>query len=115
MPGASEVVAEDPVVVYFEMEPGNGVGTHTDSEEELLLVIEGHVSVTIDDDEGDLAADETAVVPRKSPHSVRNVGNETAAVIGFFPKGEVHHAFDQPVMPYGTREFVPKHEPESAE
>lgn len=78
MPGASEVVAEDSVVVYFEMEPGNGVGTHTDSEEELLLVIEGHVSVTVDDGEGDLAADEMAVVPRKAPHSVRNVGNETA-------------------------------------
>ena len=112
-PGASEAVAEDCVVVYFELKPGKRLGTHVDSEEELLLVTEGTVTVTVGTDAGTLSAGEMAVVPRKKPHSVRNIGDEKAAVVGFFPEGEVYHEFDEPVMPFDTREFVTKPEASS--
>jgi quercetin dioxygenase-like cupin family protein len=112
-PGASEVVAEDFVVVYFELDPGKRLGTHIDSEEEILLVMKGSVTVAVGDDEGTLSAGEMVVVPQKEPHSVRNTGDEPAAVVGFFPEGEVHHEFDEPVMPFGTREFVTKPEASS--
>ena len=111
-PGTSEVAAEEFVVVYFEIDPGKRVGTHTDSEEEILLVLDGAVRVTVEDDEGELASGEMTVVPAKSPHGVRNIGEETAAVVGFFPEVEVKHVFDEPVMPYETREFVSKDERE---
>lgn len=111
-PGTSDVAAEDFVAVYFELEPGKRLGTHTDSEEEILLVLEGTVAASVGDDEGELAAGELAVVPAHSPHSVRNVGDGTAAVLGVFPSGVVRHEFDRPVMPYETREFVSKAEPE---
>ena len=111
-PGTSDVAAEDFVAVYFEVEPGKRVGTHTDSEEEILLVLEGTVAVSVEDDEGELESGEMAVVPPKAPHSVRNAGDETAAVLGLFPAGEVHHEFDQPVMPFEMREFVSKDETE---
>ena len=34
-------------VVYFEIEPGYRLGTHTDSAEEILLVLEGEVEVSL--------------------------------------------------------------------
>lgn len=111
-PGTSDVAAEDFVAVYFEVEPGKRVGTHTDSEEEILLVMDGSVAVSVADDEGELQSGEMAVVPPKAPHSVRNVGDKTAAVLGLFPAGEVCHKFDEPVMPFETREFVSRDETE---
>lgn len=68
--------------------------------------------MTVDGDEGELASGEMTVVPAKAPHGVRNIGEETAAVVGFFPRGEVRHVFDEPVMPYEMREFVSKDEHE---
>jgi len=36
-------------VVYFELEPGGAVGTHTDSAEEVVLVLEGAVQIALGD------------------------------------------------------------------
>ncbi|WP_246998102.1 cupin domain-containing protein [Halosolutus gelatinilyticus] len=110
-PGASEVSAGDLVVVYFEVDPGKRIGRHTDSEEEVLLAIAGTVAVTVGDgDDGELSAGEMAVVPPNVPHGITNVGDEPAAVVGFFPSGEVTHGFDEPVMPDGERMFVSRPE-----
>lgn len=72
-------------------------------------MIDGTVAVTVDD-EGDHQTGKMAVVPPNAPHSVRIVGEETAAVLasGFFPAGEERHEFDEPVMPFGPREPVSK-------
>src|SRR5215210_140633 len=34
-------------VVYFEIEPGYRLGTHTDSAEEILLILQGEVGVSL--------------------------------------------------------------------
>lgn len=112
-PGTSDVAAEDFVAVYFEVDPGKRVGTHTDSKEEILLVMEGTVTVSVEDDEGELKSGEMTVVPSKVPHSVKNVGDKVAAVLGVFPAGEVHHEFDQPVMPFEICKFISKDETET--
>lgn len=107
-PGAREVVAEDCVVVYFELDPGKRLGTHTDSAEEILLVVDGEVTVTVGEDEGTVAAGELAVVPQAEPHDVNNPHDNPAAVIGFFPEDEVHHEAEHLLMPYEKREFIIK-------
>src|ERR687895_2966522 len=71
-------------VVYFEIEPGHRLGTHTDSAEEILLILEGEAEVNLGDEEGRLSAGEMALVPAMMPHSLRNVGEETVRVAGFF-------------------------------
>ena len=48
-------------VVYFEIEPGHRLATHTDSAEEILLVLEGTAEVTLGDERGRLSAGEMAV------------------------------------------------------
>jgi quercetin dioxygenase-like cupin family protein len=42
--------SEQSAVVYFELEPGGAVGTHTDSAEEVVLVLDGTLQVTLGED-----------------------------------------------------------------
>ena len=90
-------------VVYFELEPGCRLGTHTDSAEEILLILEGTAEATVGDESGQVSAGELAVVPAMVPHALRNVGGETVRVVGFFSSNVVASTFDQPMMPLGQR------------
>jgi quercetin dioxygenase-like cupin family protein len=90
-------------VVYFEIEPGYRLGTHTDSAEEILLVLEGEAEVSLGDEEGRLSGGEMALVPAMVPHGLRNVGEETVRVAGFFSSNVIVSTFDQPLMPFGQR------------
>ena len=90
-------------VVYFEVEPGFRLGTHTDSAEEILLILEGEAEVSLGDENGRLSAGEMALVPAMVPHGLRNVGDDTVRVVGFFSSNVVASTFDQPMMPFGQR------------
>jgi quercetin dioxygenase-like cupin family protein len=90
-------------VVYFEIEPGHRLGTHTDSAEEILLVLEGTAEVSLGDEQGRLSAGEMALVPAMVPHGLRNVSDETVRVVGFFSSNVIVSTFDQPMMPFNQR------------
>ena len=90
-------------VVYFEIEPGYRLGTHTDSAEEILLILEGEAEVNLGDEQARLSAEEMALVPAMVPHSLRNVGNDRMRVAGFFSSNVIVSTFDQPMMPFGQR------------
>jgi quercetin dioxygenase-like cupin family protein len=90
-------------VVYFELEPGHSLGTHTDSAEEILLILEGEAEATVGDEQGRVSTGEMAVVPAMVPHALRNVGDETVRVVGFFSSNVVVSTFDRPMMPLGQR------------
>ena len=92
-------------VVYFELEPGCRLGRHTDSAEEVLLVLEGTVEVTVGEEQGRIATGELALVPEMVPHSILNVGDATARVAGFFPSGRIVATFDQPYVPLQQQDF----------
>jgi quercetin dioxygenase-like cupin family protein len=97
--------SERAAVVYFELEPGGGVGSHTDSVEEVVLVLEGTVQVRLGDEQGQLSAGELALVPAMVPHDVRNTGSATARLIGFFASERVVSTFEQPLLPSGLSVF----------
>lgn len=101
-PNASGVAGEDLMIVCLEIDPGDYLPTHADSNEELLLVTAGRVEATIDGETVELATDQCAVVPAMVPHGLRNVGDEPARVIGFFPNDELTATFERPLMPFGT-------------
>ena len=90
-------------VVYFEIEPGHRLGTHTDSAEEILLIQDGEAEVTLGEDRGRLSAGAMALVPAMVPHSLRNMGEETVRVLGFFSSNVTVATFDRPMMPFGQR------------
>lgn len=90
--------------VYFELEPGKALGTHTDSAEEILLVLGGTVEVTVGAETVTASQGTLALVPAMVPHGVRNVGAETARCLGFFAAPRVVSTFTRPIMPLGQQE-----------
>ena len=105
-PISSGTGTKSTAVVYFELEPGEHLGSHTDSAEEILLVLEGKGEATIGEEQAGVRAGTLAVVPALVPHSVKNTGEETLRVVGFFSSSTVLSVFDEPMEPFGTRYFT---------
>lgn len=80
-------------LVVFELDPGAELGTHTDSAEEILLVLEGSGEATVGDEAAPIGAGQLALVPASVPHGVRNTGSEPLRVVGFFSASAVLSCF----------------------
>jgi quercetin dioxygenase-like cupin family protein len=105
-PISSGTGAKSTAIVYFELEPGQHLGTHTDSAEEILLIVSGEGEATIGDERAAVQTGTLAVVPALAPHSVKNTGDEMLRVVGFFSSSTVLSVFDDPMEPFGTRYFA---------
>lgn len=91
---------QNSATVYFELAPGDHLGRHTDSAEELLLILEGEVEVTVGDVKGSASPGTIALVPEMVPHDIRNTGSSPAKVIGFFGgANNIVATFDQVWLP----------------
>jgi quercetin dioxygenase-like cupin family protein len=101
-----ETGARDSAVVYFELEPGERLQTHTDSEEEILYIVSGEVEAHVGDELGRLSAGDLALIPAMAPHGAVNVGDETVRVVGFFAGSVVESAFEEPIQPLGITEVT---------
>lgn len=92
---------ENSAMVYFELDPGDTLGRHTDSVEEVIFLISGTVEAEVGDEVGELSQGQVAVVPAMVPHDFRNIGQETARVIGFFGAPSWVATFDVAFEPGG--------------
>lgn len=90
-------------IVYFELDAGKRIGRHTDSAEELVLILQGEVEATLGEEVGRLAVGDVALIPALAPHDVRNIGEQTARIVGFFSSNTVLSQFEQPMAPIGTQ------------
>jgi quercetin dioxygenase-like cupin family protein len=88
-------------VLYVELEPGRGNGRHTDTPEEILLVLEGQVEVELGDEKTVAGAGSLVLIPSMVPHRFENVGATTARIVGFFSSNTVVAEFEEPVQPLG--------------
>jgi quercetin dioxygenase-like cupin family protein len=86
-PISSVAGAASTAVVYFELEPGEHTGMHTDSAEEIVLLLSGTAEAIVGDERGELSAGGLGLVPALVPHDIRNIGEETVRVVGFFSSG----------------------------
>jgi quercetin dioxygenase-like cupin family protein len=100
-PFSAATGAKNTTAVYFEIEPDHRLGTHTDSAEEIILLLGGEAEVSVGEERGRVSAGQMALVPAMVPHSLRNVGEETVRVVGFFSSSTVMSTFDQPIVPMG--------------
>lgn len=92
--------------VYFELEPGKRLSRHTDSAEEVLIVLEGAAEATVGEQRSRVGAGGIAVVPAMAPHEVANVGDGVARVLGIFSSSTVVSTFQQPTTDGGDQVFV---------
>jgi quercetin dioxygenase-like cupin family protein len=87
-------------VVYFELDPDQRLGTHTDSPEEIIVCLDGaNVDVWVGEETGTIQAGQLAVIPAMVPHGFHNVGAETARFLGFFSDRTTVSTFEEPVEP----------------
>jgi quercetin dioxygenase-like cupin family protein len=97
------VGTEHTAMVYFELDRGDELGRHTDSAEEVLIILDGAVEVTVGESQAILTRGQIAVVPTMIPHNLRNVGGEIARVAGVFPDARLVATFDEVWEPAGSR------------
>jgi quercetin dioxygenase-like cupin family protein len=95
--------ARSSAVVYFELEPGDHLGVHSHSAEELVFVVAGEVEAMVGDESRRLTAGSMALVPAAVGHDVRCAGTSTARCIGFFPSASVQSIYDSELEPGGER------------
>ena len=105
-PHHSQVGNASTATVYFELESGMHVGSHRDSSEELLLILEGEGEATIGEETAVAQAGAMLTVPAMEPHDIRNVGDGTLRVLGFFSAPTLVATFEEPVAPGGPQVFV---------
>jgi quercetin dioxygenase-like cupin family protein len=92
--------------VLFELDPGAELPVHTDSAEELLVIVQGTAEARIGDEVGRIAEHEVALVPPMAPHGLRNIGDDVLRVFGTFSSSTVVSTFERPFEPDGPRVFV---------
>ena len=105
-PHHSQVGNASTATVYFELERGMHIGRHQDSSEELLLILEGEGEATVGDESAVAQAGAMVTVPAMEPHDIRNVGEGTLRVLGFFSAPTLIATFEEPVAPGGPQVFV---------
>lgn len=89
--------------VYMELEPGCRLGRHTDSAEEIVLILEGQVTGVIGDERGELSTGGLVLIPALVPHDLINTGDRKARAIGFFSSATVVSVFDDALQPMNRR------------
>jgi quercetin dioxygenase-like cupin family protein len=94
-------------VVIFELEPGHKLGEHTDSCEELVLVLSGTVEARLEGEKNRLSPGEMLLIPAMVAHEFLNVGEETARCFGFFASNHITSTFRDKVLPLGTKTLGP--------
>ena len=81
--------------VLFELDPGAELPIHTDSAEELLIIVQGTAEARVGDEVGRLETHQVGLVPPMAPHGVKNVGDDVLRVLGTFSASTVVSTFEQ--------------------
>lgn len=92
--------------VLFELDPGAELPVHTDSAEELLVVVQGTAEARVGDEVGRIATHDLALVPPMAPHGLRNVGDDVLRVLGTFSASTVVSTFERPLQAGGPDVLV---------
>ncbi|MER3374937.1 MAG: cupin domain-containing protein [Allomuricauda sp.] len=86
--------------VYFELEPGDHLGRHTDSAEELLVILDGQVEALVGTEKQKAGKGALVLIPEMVPHDLKNIGETTAKVLGVFGgANNIVATFDNEMLP----------------
>jgi quercetin dioxygenase-like cupin family protein len=90
-------------LVYFEIEPGNSLGLHRDSQDEIVVLLSGSATGSVGEETGEVAAGAVVFIPAMVPHGFKNTGDDVLRCIGIFPDSDVVSTFEYVLQPFGTR------------
>ncbi|MFW6075325.1 MAG: cupin domain-containing protein, partial [Chloroflexota bacterium] len=93
-------------MVCFEIEPGNSLGMHTDSQDEIVVLLSGKARAKVGEEIAELSAGGVAFIPAMVPHGFDSIGDEPLRVVGIFADPNVVSTFEYPIQPWGVRAVV---------
>ena len=91
----------------LEVPPGCRLPRHTDSAEEVIVVLEGSADVTVGDERDDVCAGGIALVPECVAHEVRNAGDAPLRFVAVYASTDVVTTYEQAIQPGGDKERRP--------
>ena|SRR3712207_5654301 len=91
----------------LEVDPGCRLPRHTDSAEEVVVVVDGTASVTVAEETAEVPAGGVALVPECVPHEVRNAGDGVLRFWAVYASNDVTTTYEREVQPAGSREQDP--------
>ena len=74
-------------IEHFVKPPGHASPRHEHSNAQVLVVLKGRLTITTDDDEQELAANDAVYLPGGKPHIVTNPSQEPSVGIDIFVPG----------------------------
>jgi quercetin dioxygenase-like cupin family protein len=91
----------------LEVPPGCRLPRHTDSVEEVIVLLAGEAEVMVGDERDEVSAGAIALVPADVPHEVRNTGEVPLRFLAMYAGTDVVTRYESPVQPSGERERSP--------
>jgi quercetin dioxygenase-like cupin family protein len=88
----------------LEVAPGFGLGRHTDSAEETVVVVSGSARVELDGEVEVVSAGGLALIPEGVPHQVSCHGEETLRFVAVYASTDVVTRYEDEVKPDGSSE-----------
>ena len=88
----------------LEVEPGCALPRHTDSAEEVVVVVSGAAEVEVGGERERVGAGGVALVPKDVPHQVHSVGDEPLRFVAVYAGIDVVTRYEDVVQPSGERE-----------
>jgi quercetin dioxygenase-like cupin family protein len=89
----------------LEVDPGCALPRHTDSAEEVVVVVSGEAEVSVEDDRARVRPGGVALVPKDAPHQVRSAGDEPLRFVAVYAGTDVVTRYEDVVQPSGEREL----------
>ncbi len=80
------------------MDAGHTNPMHTQTTEEVMVLLEGSVSVIVDGHTSQMAAGDTLIVPANTPHSIENTSDKVAEWLIISPAEMQFHGPDGNAM-----------------
>jgi quercetin dioxygenase-like cupin family protein len=78
---------KDISIEYFVKPPGHASPWHEHPNAQILIVLQGKLTITTDEDEKELSINDTVYIPGNESHIVSNPLNETSVGIDIFVPG----------------------------
>ena len=91
----------------LEVASGCRLPRHTDSAEELIVVLSGDAEVTVGGESAAVTSSQAALVPPNVPHEVRNAGDGPLIFLAVYASTDVVTRYEAPVQPDGDQERRP--------
>lgn len=85
-------------VIRQRMAPGHQNPAHTQTHEEVMVVLGGVLNLTVAGERAELHTGDTAIIPAHIPHSLSNTGQKDAEWLIVSPAGMQFHGSDGTLM-----------------